>query len=373
MLIDGISIRIATDLKEIEAEWLNLEARSSCSLFQNFQWNDAWVNNFSKVKAISVQVVLGYDSAKNLQFILPFQITKKFGFRVLEWLAQPASSYGIGIYDREFAGSNWLAQNFDKLLSALKTFDVIKLENLPNAFEGLMSPLHHLNKFEGANTTYITKLHANYESLLHAKRGHNSLKSMRKRDRRLQELGEVKFLQNSVEWNTLQNLLESKTTQLAAQGIFNTFEHPMPNFLNDVGQSYAEQVSIFELCLNSKTISSMYTAIHHDCFYPIIITLDADGPLQSSPGDVLLRHSIKWACESGLKKLDFSMGNAAFKQVWSDEEVLLFNFYATRGLTGLPLALFFMSCSFFKRKIKKSKTAIAAFSSLRKRFFGKTL
>jgi CelD/BcsL family acetyltransferase involved in cellulose biosynthesis len=373
MLIDGISIRIATDLKEIETEWLHLEARSSCSLFQNFEWNHAWAHNFSKVKALTVQVVLGYDAAKKLQFILPFQISSKFGCRVLEWLAQQDSSYGTGLYDRDFAGSKWLAQNFETVLGGLKTFDVIKLENLPNAFEGLISPLQNLNKFEGANTTYASKLHANYESVLHAKRGHNSLKSMRKRDRRLFELGDVKFFQNPVEWGALQNLIECKSKQLAAQGIFNTFKHPTPDFLNDIGQSSAEQISIFELRLNGKTISSMYTAIHHDCFYPIIITLAADGPLQTSPGDILLRHSIKWACEAGLKKVDFSLGNAAFKQIWADEEVQLFNFYATRGLKGFPLALILMSLNFCKRTIKKSKSASMVANSLRKRLFGKVL
>jgi CelD/BcsL family acetyltransferase involved in cellulose biosynthesis len=375
LLLDGISIRVVDDLASIQDEWIELEKISACSLFQNYDWTLAWVNNFEALAKVKTQVILGYDAQSRLQFILPFQIRQKFGVGLLEWLAQAESCYGLGIYREDFTRINpqWINRNIAQILSFLPDYDVINLQNLTTDDDDHPSPFQNFRKFEGANKTYITNLRRDFEPLLADKRGPSSLKSMRKRDRRLYELGEVQFDKGPVQQIKLEELLKFKNQQLAARGIFNVFEPPMPDFLLEASSSQLCNFQIFELKLNSQTISSMYTAVYKNCFYPIIITLSPTGPLQVSPGDVLLRHAIKWACETGLTKVDFSAGNAAFKQIWADQETQLFNYYAAKNLKGLPVALFLMATNAMKRAIKKSDFLNSIFSNWRKKLFGKSV
>jgi CelD/BcsL family acetyltransferase involved in cellulose biosynthesis len=376
LIIDGVSIRVETEMHGLREEWANFEKSAICSLFQNFDWNYEWYKTFAKPKNIQALIVIGYDINHNLQFILPLQIRRKMGAKTLEWLAQPESSYGIGLYEKSFQqqhGPHWFGQYLPRILELLPQFDVLNLQNMPLAYESFANPLTQLRLFEGANCTYVTNLISDYDTLLQSKRGPSSLKSMRKRDRRLDELGEVQFRQESVKSENLQLILKSKEQQLASQGIFNVFDAPMPDFLLAASQSNTAQFIIFDLLLDGKILSSMFTAVHRECFYPLIITLNEAGPLQVSPGDILLRHSIKWACENGIKKVDFSMGSASFKQIWADETVVLYNHFAARSLRGLPLAISLMCFNQVKRLIKKSTFAKDQFSKIRQKLFGKSL
>ncbi len=80
----------------------------------------------------------------------------------------------------------------------------------------------------------------------------------------------------------------------------------------------------------------------------------AIGETQFSPGDYVLRKSIAWACENNLEFYDFSNGHSAYKEIWANEEVNLYDYFAAKTLKGLPLAAFFVLYFSIKRVIKKN-------------------
>jgi CelD/BcsL family acetyltransferase involved in cellulose biosynthesis len=235
------------------------------------------------------------------------------------------------------------------------------------------NPFIAFKMFRSANSTYITNLTSDFDALLQSKRSSSSIKSIKKRDRRLSEMGKVQLINEPISRTSLNFIIQNKNQQLASQGIRNVFSESVKKFLNRASKSETAKFHNFELRLNGKYLSGMLGVEHKDCFYPMIITLSPSAPLQVSPGDILLRFALKWACEHGLKKVDFAMGNASFKEIWADEIVELFHCFQTRNIKGILPAIALMVLNVTKRKIKNSGASRTAFNSARQFLLSKKI
>jgi CelD/BcsL family acetyltransferase involved in cellulose biosynthesis len=365
IMIGGLSLSFFSDLSVCREPWLKLE-KTSGTFYQSYAWCNSWVETVGAALNVQPLIVVAQTPGSETVFILPFQVRRKFGLRVLEWLTQSDNNYGLGLFDKRHEHSEWFDRNFSTLLRSLPKYDVLNLKNMPREWNSTANPLSTLFRFEAANHSYLVSLRAHFHDLHASKRSAKSISKIRRRDERLSELGTLSFDIEKPGINSkdsLLEILEHKNLQLAQQGIGEIFDPDSQKFLSVLAQ---QNLHIFKLHLDGKLICGLVGAEHNSCFWLMITALAPDAPLQFSPGDMLLRKTIEYCCDAGLKQFDFARGTDDYKLLWSDKDIVLYNVIAANTLRGFTYAAALLAFNSAKRTIKRSDRLRAVFYDLRK-------
>jgi CelD/BcsL family acetyltransferase involved in cellulose biosynthesis len=377
--ISDLKISVSGSLRDVKTEWQNLERQALCSYFQSYEWCESWFEVFGEKNKISALIIIGRSETGEVQFILPMQIRRRFGLRVLEWLCQPENNYGVGLFEVDNPQQDsaaWIAHNFAKLLTVLPAYDVAALENMPMSLLDRPNPLNSINRFASADQSFFAKLQPDFDALHEAKRTSKSISKIRRRDERLVDLGELKLEVSNSDADTaaaLQEIIHYKSAQLAELGVRNFQAEHIAAFFETIFKNNSQGASlhVFRLKQSGQTISGLIGARFADTFWLMILTMAPGGQTQFSPGDYVLRKSIAWACENGLKNYDFGVGYSNYKEHWADTELQLYNYYAAKTLRGLPLAAMLMFYNAAKRLVKNTPALKSFFFQLRKVLRGK--
>jgi CelD/BcsL family acetyltransferase involved in cellulose biosynthesis len=159
--ISDLKISVSGSLRDVKTEWQNLERQAVCSYFQSYEWCESWFEVFGEKNKISALIIIGRSETGEVQFILPMQIRKRFGLRVLEWMCQPENNYGVGLFEvgnPQQDSAAWIANRFAKLLTVLPAYDVAALENMPMSLLDRPNPLNSINRFASADQSFFAKL-----------------------------------------------------------------------------------------------------------------------------------------------------------------------------------------------------------------------
>jgi CelD/BcsL family acetyltransferase involved in cellulose biosynthesis len=366
VLVGGFKLSFLSNLGACREQWLKLENMHSGTYYQSHAWCHAWVETVGKARNIRPLIIIAQNLNEETAFIFPFQLRRKLGLNILEWLSQPDNNYGLGLFNLEILPALWFEEHFSSLLQAINGHDVINLENMPRKLGNFINPLSSVLKVESANRSYAMQLNNDYEALNGNKRTTKSLSTTRRRDKRLSELGNVTF---EIETNVLEShrylteALLHKNTQLEQQGIPPIFDSVQQKFFDLLVSS---DLRIYRLALDGVTISTVIGAIHNNCFWFMITTMAQSAARQFSPGDLLLRKIIEHCCKSGIERFDFSSGSNEYKLVWADEDVLLYDLVATQRLRGLPHAAALLAFKTAKKFIKGTENNRKLFYAIRR-------
>jgi CelD/BcsL family acetyltransferase involved in cellulose biosynthesis len=377
--IADLKISVNGSLREVKAQWQSLERHALGSYFQSYQWCESWLEIFGDKNKVTPVIVIATSATGKIEFILPMQIRMRFGLRVLEWLCQPENNYGCGIFnihDSKKDYHTWLNINFAAVLATLPAYDVAALENMPMSLLDKPNPLNAINRFASADQSFFTKLIPDYNALHEAKRTSKSISKIRRRDERLSEFGALELEISNIHSDSsvaLHEIIHHKTAQLTELGVRSFQTENIATFFDTIlkNNSPTTSLHVFRLVQSGQTISGLIGAHYADTFWLMILTMAPGGPTQFSPGDYVLRKSIAWACENGLKNYDFGVGYSNYKEHWADTELQLYNYYAAKTLRGLPLAAMLMFYNAAKRLVKNTPALKSFFFQLRKALRGK--
>ncbi len=379
-MIDGIAVSCSKSIETCQSDWVELQSNALGTYYQTFAWCQAWQKKIGVLSNIQPVIIIGKSNEGKALFLLPLQIRRRFGFSVLEWLTQPETNYGQGLFSYSTDVTEWqiwFNKNMTAVLARVPSYDLATLINMPDQVLGRVNPLSTLNTFVSADQSFLTRLQTNFEKLQEAKRTSRSISKIRRRDERLAELGNLEVqisTRGQIALTSLREALQHKEFQLAELGVHQFATHDLNVFFGELVEKADEPnaaLHIFRLQQSGKTISALVGASYADTFWLMILSMSRDGPLQFSPGDYILRRSMAWACENNLQYYDFGMGQSQYKEIWADEEIQLYNYFAAKTLKGLPLAALFMFYNLAKRSIKNTPALKSFFFQLRKWLRGK--
>ena len=377
-----MSVCCFTAIDTCESDWIHLQQNAHGTHYQTFEWCSTWQEKIGSQSNVRPVIITGKSDKGETLFLLPLQIRKRFGFAVLEWLTQPENNYGMGLFSKSLEAvewQNWLNQNLDSVLAHVPHYDLATLINMPDRVFGMVNPLSNLNRFVSADQSFMTHLRPDFEKLQEEKRTSRSISKIRRRDERLAELGhlDVQILTHGrIALTSLKEALEHKELQLAGLGVHGFATRDLGAFFGGLIDNANEQdaaLHVFRLQQSGKTISSLVGTSYSGTFWLMILSMSQDGPLQFSPGDYILRKSIAWSCENNLQYYDFGTGQSHYKEIWADQEIQLYNYFAAKTLKGLPLAAAFMFYNLAKRLIKNTPALKSFFFQLRKWVRGKKI
>jgi CelD/BcsL family acetyltransferase involved in cellulose biosynthesis len=375
-----LHVHVTTAEDNVLAAWEALEQQGIHTYFQTRAWCLSWLREVGpEIKANAV-FVTGHRADGTIVFLLPLQIRRKYGFMLLEYLTAPHASYGFGLFEPNFLekqAAAWLEENFDALLALLPHHDVVYLREMPGRMLGYANPLSRFARLKGANRAYMMALRNDFESLLAEKRSHETLRGVHKRDKRLTDLGDLKFgtpanaIERKVSLERMFNDQQQRLSETGVLGVYGPVERGFLSRLADPDQHGPSALIPYTLSLNGDPICVLLGGRACGVFWAMITSL-AEGPWRKhSPGDYTLRRVIQAQCNDGLPWFDFSVGDSDYKLVWADTKIDMYLILHSSSLKGLALA-FGLALKHATKRLFKSNVMLrdGAFA-LRKFAFGR--
>lgn len=377
-----MQVRISTSAEDLAPAWFELEQGGIHTYFQTRAWCLSWLREVGPEIDARAVYVAGYHDDGRAAFLLPLQIRRKYGFLLLEFLTAPHASYGFGLFEKAFLESgaaDWFAQHFDAVHAMLPRHDVVYLRDIPNRMLGLQNPLSPYARIRGANHAYMMTLNNSFEAMITEKRSSDTLKSMRKRDKRLSDIGDLKFHaahkadERKVILERMFTDHEQRLAETGVRGVYGPIERGFLSGLANPEQFGTQALVPYTLSLNGEPICVLLGGRTCGVFWAMITSL-ADGPWRKhSPGDYTLRHVIAAQCDDGLTWFDFAVGDSDYKLAWADTKLDMNLILQSAGVRGLALGLGLITKHSVKRLLKGNAMLKDGSFRLRKLLFGRRL
>lgn len=363
-----MKIAVNHDPVQIESEWRAFQATAAGSFYQTFEWCSSWLETAGRAEKVQPCIITGSGASGKLLFLLPFAIRTVRGVRVLEWIGSSQINYGYGLYDRSFlpGARAWFNSEGWRILREVKSIDAVRLRELPKTLNGSPHPLADWFTISSANKSYSMALRADYEQLYAEKRSGETRRGNRKRDAKLERLGDVQFGLPATREEThklLDQMFRHQESRLAESGIRGVFSAAERDFVHRLADM--DSLLPYHLTIDGELAAMMLGGKFDNTFWALISSLSSGTVRRCSPGDAALRRMIEACCKSGLSRLDFSSGDTSYKLHWADEAIPLYEVIHFVTLKGAIWSLGAYAVAGSKRLVKRSPVLWPAFTWLR--------
>ncbi len=373
-----LSIHRYNDVAEILPRWQAFEQDAHGTLYQSALWCRAWMETAGKAQGAE-PVILTFQRGESIRVLLPLQIRRRQGVRVLEWLTAPHHGYGAPMLakDLDEEERGWLMGDIARVLAEAGQFDAIALTETPERISTAINPMWDHCNIAGANASYAVKLTPDFEALNRARCGAERRRTARKHEAGLARAGTLRFglTQSKEELHRLIDVMfdqqEKRLAELGVHKAFGPDEHRFIHRLADLQDERHPVLAPYHLAVGDAVQAVALGGIHGGRYWALISSLAA-GPLRKhSPGDVTLRMALKACCERGLTSFDFSTGEAPYKALWADEVIRLGVVLRGRNWRGFLWAGAMAARLTLKRIVKQTPVLLAASKALRRVLFGR--
>lgn len=352
----GLEIAVADRLDGLRPDWELLGATARFSAFQSWAWLETWCAIAAPAIGERPVIVIGRDDAGTARIILPLGITRRMGLAALGWLGQSHANYGMGLLAPELA-MRLEAAEVQALLARIARAagaDVVHLARQPSSWDGIDNPFAALGRTRDVNDSYVLGLERDFagqEARLFSSRTRASL---RRKERKLAGLGEVRFLTGrEYTGDLVESFLVQKRGQLAEAGIVSDFDQPA---ICDVYRKLARAggLDVHALCVGGEPAATVVATTHQGRVYMLNTSISAGRAREASPGALLIRHHVATAAGSGATHYDFGPGEAAYKRDWEPQVVALTTTVLAVTARGAALAAALGAVRAAKRTIKRT-------------------
>ncbi len=369
--IEGIRVAFAKEIAVVAPLWRDWQAIHNTTVFQTIDWCSHWMDVCGE--GSTPHIIYGIDSDGAFVFFLPMCVENG----ALKWIGQQHLIYGYGIYGSwalSETGRSWFERNITDIIRMDASIDRIELKRMPDTLNGQRNPLLSLSNCIDPDTSCLLQLKTDYESLLTEKRSSATRATIRNKDKRLANLGEITFdaLYGTSEAHAaLEDLLRDQASRLLENGIGDPIEPCFRELLHLWLDADIGLLRVMRLSVGGRNIASLLTSYHNDTVIFLMISLASGPERKFSPGDLALRKSIEYAIDEGYKIFDFSLGALGYKAPWTD--VVITHHHAFRAVRakGFPRAMASLGKHRFRKWFKSTPVVWDNFEKLRRRLKGK--
>jgi CelD/BcsL family acetyltransferase involved in cellulose biosynthesis len=331
-----------SELDALRGEWLSLEEKSCAYIYQNYDFLNVYLEEFSRRDHITLAVTT-YREDGALRGLAPLCLVRKMGLRCLTWVGSyTALDHGEILWDpaaradkKEFfqQSLNVVWERFNPRISYLN-----KVRSDSDLYGFFRDNFRTLKKYRVG----YARLNNDFDLFMRSLRDNRKkIKSDTERQiRRLREKGELQYRvvekNDAAEIDRLLAVLYQQKTK-KYKGTFIT----KPGYFGWIKRQAQElpstHFSVLELSGNPIALS--FGFVHKGRFTFYLPSYDFEFE-KYSPGRVLLYYLVKDACSKGLEYFDFGMGNEPYKFEWATEEVEGASFIGDSLLEKLILGVF---------------------------------
>lgn len=378
--LGGLDVAVFTEMSDVDAAWATLEQEGHVTFYQTRAWCRAWLRTLGQARGVKPLFVRVNHPQGGPCALLLFQMTRRFGLTSVEWLTAPECGYGSPLFASAFlqaGAASWFAEHFSRILEMLPRHHVVYLRSIPRTVETAAHPLAPLFTIGAANTSYVLDLDTDYGQLLVRQRGSEARRSMRKRDARLEAMGDVRFFtptEREERHAHISTMFAYQEKRLAERGILHVFgplEREFIHALDDERQDGRPVLALFVLTLDGVPLSILLGGRHRGQFTALISALSPGAARKHSPGDYALRHMIEALCNDHVRVMDLSAGTSRYKLHWSSRPQPMHHIVRGRSLPGIAAAALLLAFHFAKRVVKQNPAVFGAITRMRQALRGR--
>lgn len=337
---------------ELKSEWIKIQGINNVFVFQTFDWNKIWCENFLDYGMPFIYII--YEEERPIA-LFPLYLKTFFGVRTLSLIGGKQSDYLSPLFSDKIFDQNINIGSIWKYLNKIIVdYHFLCFDKVPrNLVLNQLNPILNLNGFSVTNTSYSANLPQSfeeYDSTLRTK-----LKSDIKRQvRRLEELGKLSFCYEIEQFNIekyLNVLFEFKSMQYKRTGVIDSFANDnvrkfYSSLFNDNFSSFKPIFSVLKL--DDEPIAIHLGVQFSGRFYYLLPTYNFDYQVYS-PGKILLHRIIQEAINTKNVVFDFTVGGEEYKREWCNNELVLQRFEYYRGILGYFVKMVFSCVNYLKR------------------------
>lgn len=375
---DGLTVSVHVSMDALEADWRALEAASTASLHQGFDWCAAW----ARAHGHPLVLLRGRIGGRTV-FILPLELVRGRLFRTARFIGSPHSNLNTGLFAEDLGpfSPDMLAQ---MLLAELSTklarvADIVTLEKMPFDWRGHRHPLASLPSVRNQNCSYQLPMTASFSETLAQINARRRRKKQRMSERRIEQLGGYEHVVAGTaeeRRDILNRFFEQKAVRFAALGLPNVFADCQTQaFLHSLAATPGDGENTL-LALNAIRLKGenegRIAAIagmsrkgdHVICQFG---SIDSDIAGEASPGEFLFYLMIEKGCADGIRLFDFGIGDQPYKRSWCTVETTLRDIVLPLTLRGRMAAGLHRALVHAKTVVKGNRHAYAFIQRLRQR------
>ena len=382
-----VRFSIHGELSAAEHDWRRFQERADCTVFQTYDWLDAWQKHIGLRHRVKPAIVVGRFTDGDIAFLLPFCIERKYGLRRLRWLGQDLCDYNAPLLARGFSErveldrflAIWQILQAQMQSDPLLRHDWIDFAKMPKKVGDQINPFTYLEVTPNASGTHLAHLTENWEAFYVAKRSSSTRRRDRTKRAHLAKHGDIRFVTATDAGDaqrTVETLMEQKSRAFARKGIPDLFARPgHRDFFLDLATNPATRqlAHISRTEVGATSAAANLGLVFGDCYYHVLASY-TDSELSSyGPGNLHLREMMAYAIARGLKRFDFTIGDEPYKLEWSDTDTQLYDFATPVTWRGAPAALTSDLFRRSKRLVKQTPWLWRLAADVRSRIGAKSL
>jgi CelD/BcsL family acetyltransferase involved in cellulose biosynthesis len=366
--VPSIELSVVSDIALVESEWRAFERKADCTVFQTFAWQSAWLKNVGPHKPVTPAIVIGRTAERELLFLIPLALERRGTIRRLTWLASDLCDYNAPLLARDFAarvGSHGFPPLWRQILDRLGADprfrpDVVILEKMPETVGAQPNPFMALDCSPNPSSAYLAHLSGSWDEFYTARRSSATRRRDRTKLKRLADFGDVRFVtpdtRAAIE-DTLSALFSQKSKSFARMGIPDIFARPgWSGFFRQMAADPLSRqlVHVSRIEVGDMLAATNFGLVFGGCYYHILAGYDDGDVAKYGPGAAHLRDLMRYAIEHGCDAFDFTIGDEAYKQEWSDTLISLRDLRSALTWRGTGVVLVSTALSQAKRTIKNT-------------------
>ncbi|MCC2097624.1 MAG: GNAT family N-acetyltransferase [Hyphomicrobiales bacterium] len=374
----GMTVETHSDLAGASAAWAELEEAAPCSIYQTRRFMVPWLQTIAPGLSMHPMLTIVRNGNGDPLALFPFGVRKSAGVRIIEFLGGSDSNVNMALYRPGTAFDAIRLREIIRLAAQASGLRpaLASLRNQPLVWNRQPNPLSLLPHRPSPSQCHAMLLLADGETFRNRQLSKDYRKKLRAKQRKLGEMGELKFLTADTEAEAhriLDAFYDQKLQRFEDKNIASEFDTPESRefFIRSCvarvsGRGAAVELHALEC--GGRIVATFGGGEHQGRFSGMFNSFDQSPAFaRHSPGDILLSHLVDRKCEAGLHVFDLGIGESRYKQIWCDAHEDMFD--TVMGLTaaGHAMAQFFTARQMAKRAIKQSSWAWPLLLKLREK------
>jgi CelD/BcsL family acetyltransferase involved in cellulose biosynthesis len=353
---------IFPDMASADPHWRTLEAASTLTTpYQRFDFMRLWQAHVGAAAGVTPFIVVGFNAAGAPLFLWPFGCRRIGGLRVIEFLGGKHANFNMGLWRRDVAGQI-SSNDLRRMLADISGHgDMLVLVNQPLTWAGTTNPFALLPQQRAANFGFSGSLVPDFEALIRARTNANTRKKMRKKERALAGMGEVR-LERANSPNDVRRVLDAffkqKSARMRVLGVSDVFaEAGVRRFIEaaateQLGDGSAV-IELYALSVDDMIVATMGGIVGDGRYCAMFNSILQGRYAAESPGEQLIVNLVRQCCERGLDTFDLGIGESRYKRLFCEDAEPLFDTYLPLTGPGQLLAVGFKTGAAVKRTLKQ--------------------
>lgn len=374
----SLTCEIFSDAALALPDWRRLEAGGVLTPYQRAAWIMPWLHHAGSEAGVAPAITVLRDAQGGEPVALfPFCVSRRGPGKVIRFAGGRHANFNMGVF-APGAAPRIDRPALDAMFAAIRKAtqaDAAILESQPREWQGFANPLTALPGSESPEPAYKFALAGSFEELIGGKLSKDARQKLRRKERRLAELGPVSFSRAQTPEEvreTLAAFLAQKQARFAQLGQPDVFAEPGLQAFIAAGSldGLAEgrpAIELYRLKAGERIVACYGAALGPDRFCGMFTSFDAsEDVFRWSPGELILLYLVEAMLARGLATFDLGVGEAKYKESYCDQTEALFDSAIPLSLTGRAVALAYGAAISAKQQIKESPRALALVNRLRR-------